>query len=295
MKRDSVAAMTQFEIRPMGATFGAEIFGLDVRTMDAAAEAAARRAMDEYRVLVFRDQNLTPAEQMDFSRRFGPLIQVPYVKPLADLPDVIAVLKEADEVKVSTFGSWWHADFSYLEEPPVYSILHAIELPPKGGDTLFADMAAAYEALSDGMKQLLDKLRVMHSGHIYGTKLADTGTLGRARGVEISTGNEEADVERAHPLVRLHGPTGRKALFVSPTYTTRIEDMTPEESRPLLEFLYAHMSQPHFTLRQRWHPGDLLMWDNRAVTHLAVNDYDGYRRLLHRTTAGTERPHGTSG
>jgi taurine dioxygenase len=229
---------------------------------------------------------------MAFSRRFGPQIQVPYVKPLPDHPDVNAVLKEADEVKVSTFGSWWHADFSYLAEPPVYSILHAIELPPKGGDTLFADMAAAYDALSDGMKAMLDPLRVMHSGHIYGAKLADTGTLGRARGIQIATGNEEADVERAHPLVRLHGPTGRKALFASPTYTTRFENMTVEESKPLLEFLYAHASQPRFTLRQRWRPGDLLMWDNRAVVHLAVNDYDGYRRLLHRTTVASERPYG---
>jgi taurine dioxygenase len=282
--------MTEFDIQPMGATFGAEISGLDVRAMGDNTEAAVKRAMDEHRVLVFHDQALTPDEQMDFSRRFGPLFKVPYVKPLADHPDVIAVLKEADEVNVSTFGSWWHADFSYLEAPPVYSILHALELPPKGGDTLFADMAAAYDALSDGMKAMLDPLNVMHSGHIYGAKLADTGTQGRMRGVEVTTGHAEADVERAHPLVRLHKPTGRKALFASPTYTTRFEDMTPEESRPLLEFLYAHMSQPQFTLRQRWRPGDLLMWDNRAVTHLAVNDYDGYRRLLHRTTAGSEVP-----
>jgi alpha-ketoglutarate-dependent taurine dioxygenase len=276
----------------MAATFGAEISGLDVRALDGESEAAVKAAMDEHRVLVFRDQSLSPDEQKTFSRRFGPLIQVPYVKPLEDHPDVIAVLKEADEVGVSTFGSWWHADFSYLEEPPVYSILHAIELPPKGGDTLFADMAAAYDALSDGMKRLIDPHMVMHSGHIYGTKLAATGSLGRARGVEITTGHAEADVERAHPLVRLHGPTGRKALFASPTYTTRFENMTVEESKPLLDFLYAHASQPQFTLRQRWRPGDLLMWDNRAVVHLAVNDYDGYRRLLHRTTAGSERPYG---
>jgi len=282
--------MAEFDIRPMGATFGAEISGLDVRDMGDNTEAAVKCAMDEHRVLVFHDQSLSPDEQMEFSRRFGPLVRVPYVRPLADYPDVIAVLKEADEVKVSTFGSWWHADFSYLEAPPVYSILHALELPPKGGDTLFADMAAAYDALSDGMKAMLDPLRVMHSGHIYGTKLANTGTLGRMKGVEVTTGHAEADVERAHPLVRLYKPTGRKALFASPTYTTRFEDMTPEESKPLLEFLYTHMSMPQFTLRQRWRPGDLLMWDNRAVTHLAVNDYDGYRRLLHRTTAGSEIP-----
>ena len=284
--------MSTFDLQPMAATFGAEISGLDVRVMDAASEAVVKKAMDEHRVLVLRNQSLTPDEQKEFSRRFGELFKVPYVKPLVDHPDVIAVLKEADEIKVSTFGSWWHSDFSYLEAPPVYSILHALELPPAGGDTLFADMAAAYDALSDGMRHMLDPLEVMHSGHIYGTRLADTGTQGRARGVEISTGHAEADVERVHPLVRLHGPTGRKALFASPTYTTRFAGMTPDESQPLLDFLYAHCSQPQFTQRQRWRPGDLLMWDNRAVVHLAVNDYDGHRRLLHRTTVASERPYG---
>lgn len=284
--------MTSFDLQPMAATFGAEISGLDVRTLNDAAEAEVKRAIDTHRVLVFRHQNLTPDEQKTFSRRFGPLFTVPYVKPLVDHSEVIAVLKEADEVNVSTFGSWWHSDFSYLAEPPTYSILHALELPPAGGDTLFADMMAAYDALSDGMKRLLDPLAVMHSGHIYGTQLADTGDQRRMRGVEISTGHAEADVERAHPLVRLHKPTDRKALFASPTYTTRFDGMTADESKPLLDFLYAHATQPRFTLRQRWHPGDVLMWDNRAVMHLAVNDYDGYRRLLHRTTVGSERPIG---
>ena len=284
--------MTALDIRPMGATFGAEVGGIDVRDMDAATEAALKAAMAEHRVLVIRGQSLTPDEQKAFSRRFGPLVPLPYVKPLADHPEVIAVLKEVDELKVSTFGSWWHADFSYLEEPPVYSILHALELPPKGGDTLFADMCAAYDALSDGMKRLIDPLKVMHSGFVYGTKVVDDGGRNQTRGIVISKGNPDADVERAHPLVRVHGPSGRRALFASPTYTTRLEGMTEAESKPLLDVLYRHMTRPEFTLRQRWQPGDLLMWDNRTVVHLAVNDYDGYRRLLHRTTAGRERPYG---
>ncbi len=141
------------------------------------------------------------------------------------------------------------------------------------------------------MKRLLDPLAVMHSGAIYGMQAIGDGGRGRARGVVISRGNPEADIERAHPLVRCHAPTGRKALFASPTYTTRLAEMTQEESRPLLDFLYQHMTRPEFTLRQRWQPGDLLIWDNRAVIHLAVNDYDGHRRLLHRTTAGRERPY----
>ncbi len=287
--------MAAFEITPIGSTLGAEISGIDVRTLERPALDALKEAFAEHRVLVLRDQQLSADEQVAFSARLGPLYRMPYVKPLDDNPDVIAVLKEADEVNVSTFGSWWHADFSYLEEPPVYSILQALELPPKGGDTLFADMCTAWDALSDGMKRLLEPMNVMHSGHIYGTRLSTDGTKGRMCGVQVSTGHAEADIERAHPLVRLHRPTGRKTLFCSPTYTTRLEGMTVEESRPILEMLYAHFARPEFTIRQRWHEGDLFMWDNRAVVHLAVNNYDGYRRLLHRTTVASERPVSASG
>lgn len=278
----------------MGGSFGVEIDGIDLNALDAADAATLKAAIGTHRVMVVRGQSLSPDAQKDFSRRFGALVALPYVKPLDGHPEVIAVLKEADEVKVSTFGSWWHADFSYLEEPPVYSILHALELPPRGGDTLFADLCAAYDALSPGMKRMLERLEVMHSGFVYGTRAVNDGGLARARGVVIARGNADADVERAHPLVRIHAPTGRRALFANPTYTTRLADMTVEESAPLLEFLYRHMTQPAFTLRQCWRPGDILVWDNRAVIHLAVNDYDGYRRLLHRTTAGRERPFGPS-
>ena len=282
-------------LQPLGTSFGTDIAGVDVRALDEPTAAALRAAVDQHRVAVIRDQALTPDDQKAFSRRFGELVALPYVKPLDGHPEVIAVLKEADEVRVSTFGSWWHADFSHLEAPPVYSFLHAIELPPRGGDTLFADLCAAYDALSAGMRALLDTLEVMHSGHVYGAKAVGDGALAPARGITISRGNAEADVERAQPLVRVHVPTGRRALFASPTYTTRLADMTVEESKPLLEFLYAHMTRPEFTLRHRWRAGDVLIWDNRAVVHLAVNDYDGHRRLLHRTTAGRERPRGVAG
>ncbi|MBN33375.1 MAG: taurine dioxygenase [Rhodospirillaceae bacterium] len=277
-------------VSPIGPTLGAIIEGIDARDLSVEDEAALKNAFSEHRVLVLRSQSLSADEQVAFSARFGPLYRMPYVTPLADNPDVIAVLKEADEVNVSAFGSWWHADFSYLEEPPVISILQSHELPPAGGDTLFADMCTTYDALSDGMKVMIDPLRVMHSGHIYGTQLSQDGTKERMRGVEVSTGHKEADIERAHPLVRLHPPTGRPALFASPTYTTRLDGMTADESAPILSFLYDHMARPEFTIRQRWQEGDLLMWDNRAVVHLAVNDYDGHRRLLHRTTVGSERP-----
>jgi len=279
-----------FVVTPMSRGFVAEVSGADVRSLDECGITALRRALNEHRVLVVRGQSLSAADQVEFSVRLGELYRMPYVRPLDDHPDVIAVLKEADEVKVSTFGSWWHADFSYLDEPPVYSVLHAVDLPPHGGDTLFADMIGAFEALSVSMRRVLCRLRIMHSGHIYGRQLARDGSRGRMRGVQISTGHEEAEVERSHPLVRQHEPTGRQALFANPTYCTRLANMSVEDSKSLLDFLYAHCGRPEFTWRQVWREGDLLLWDNRAVTHLAVNDYDGHRRLLHRTTVCSEKP-----
>jgi len=279
-----------FKLKPIASTFGARVSGMDVRRIDSDAERLLRSWVEEYRMVVFSNQHLSAEEQLRFSKRFGALCRMPYIRPLRAHPEVIAVLKEADEVNVSTFGSWWHADFSYLEAPPVYSILQTLELPPSGGDTVLADMIGAYEGLSSGFRELISPLKVMHSGHIYGTRIAADGERGRMRGVEVTTGHKEADVERAHPLVRLYKPSGRGALFANPTYTTRLQDTTESESRALLDYIYQHFTQPDYTLRHRWRDGDLLVWDNRAVAHLAVNDYDGYRRLLHRTTVGRERP-----
>lgn len=278
------------EIRKLAPGFGAEIEGVDLRDATPGAIDAIRTAIGAHRVVAIRGQRLDPEAQKAFSRHLGTLVAVPYVRPLPDHPDVIAVLKEADETRVSTFGSWWHADFSYLAAPPVHTVLHAIEVPPSGGDTLFADLCGAHDALSAGMRAMLAPLRAMHGGFVYGTRNVGDGALAPARGIVISRGNADADVERAHPLVRLHPPTRRAALFANPTYTTRLENMTEAESRPLLEFLYAHATRPEFTLRHRWRQGDVLVWDNRATIHLAVNDYDGHRRLLHRTTAGAEIP-----
>jgi taurine dioxygenase len=152
-------------------------------------------------------------------------------------------------------------------------------------------MRAAYDALSPAMRALLDPLRAMHSGHVYGAERPPLG-FATSRSIKISRMNPEADVERAHPVVRLQPETGRRALFVNRIYTTRFAGMTEEESRPLLEFLYGHATRPEFCCRWRWQAGDLLMWDNRAVMHYAVNDYDGHRRLLHRTTVEGEVPCG---
>ena len=277
-------------VRPVAGSLGAEVSGVDL-TLPLANAAAAeiRRAFVEHLVLFFRDQRLTPEQHLAFSRLFGRLCRVPYVKHMAEYPDIIAVLKEADERKISTFGNAWHSDFSFLEEPPLGSVLYAREVPSHGGDTLFANMYEAYEALSDGMKRMLGGLRAMHSGRPYGQGGVPKD-LKTSRSIGIERDNPEADREIAHPVVRLHPESGRKALFVNAIYTTRFEDMTEVESRPLLDFLFRHCERPEFACRFRWADGSLAVWDNRCVMHYAVNDYDGSRRLMHRTTVAGERP-----
>ncbi|HET8729126.1 MAG TPA: TauD/TfdA family dioxygenase [Alphaproteobacteria bacterium] len=278
------------EVRPLAGALGAEIAGVDLsRPLDAARAAEIERAFVEHLVVFFRDQDLTPDEHKAFSARFGPLTQVPYVRHMDDHPEIIAVLKEADERKISAFGNSWHSDFSFLAEPPLGSVLYAREVPSHGGDTLWANMYLAYDALSDGMKRLLDPLKAIHSGHPYGARNPPRG-VATSRSIVIARGVEEADREVAHPAVRRHPASGRKALFVNPIYTTRFDGMTEAESRPILDFLYGHATQPEFTCRFRWTAGALALWDNRCTLHYAVNDYDGQRRLMHRTTIAGETP-----
>lgn len=281
---------TRIEVRPMAGALGADIQGVDLaRPLDDATFAEIERAFHQYLVLFFHDQQLTPEQHLAFSRRLGPLTRSPYIKHMDEYPDIIAVLKEADERKVSTFGNAWHSDFSFLEEPPMGSVLYAREVPAFGGDTLFANMYDAYDALSDGMRRMLDGLNAMHSGKPYGVGgVAPDIKVSRSIGIERN--RPEADREVAHPVARMHPVTGRKALFVNSIYTTRLEGMTEAESRPLLDFLFAHAIRPEFTCRLRWRTHDLAMWDNRCAMHYAVNDYDGTRRLMHRTTIAGERP-----
>lgn len=276
----------------MAGALGADVAGVDLSPpLDDATFGAIERALHEYLVIFFHDQELTPEQHLALTRRFGPISRSPYIKHMDDYPDIIAVLKEADERKISTFGNAWHSDFSFLEEPPLGSVLYAREAPSHGGDTLFANMYAAYEALSPGLRRVLDGLKAIHTGKPYGVGGVPQD-LAVSRSIGIERSKPEADRETAHPVVRVHPATGRKALFVNSIYTTRFEGMTAAESKPLLDFLYAHATQPEFTCRLRWRQGDLAVWDNRCTMHYAINDYDGQRRLMHRTTIKGERPMG---
>lgn len=279
------------EIRPIDAALGAEIEGVDLsRPLDAGILADIQQAFTDHLVLFFRDQNLTPEQQIAFSARLGTILYLPFVEPLSGYPEIIAVLKEAEETGISTFGGMWHSDFSFLVEPPAGSILYALDVPARGGDTRWANMYAAYEALPQAMRARLDGMTAIHSGLPYGTKAPPPPEMGVSTSIKITRGDPAADIETEQPVVRRHPETGRKALFINTIYTAGFKGLGAAESRALLGELQAHATQPKFTCHFSWRPGSLALWDNRWTQHLAANDYDGERRLLHRTTLAGERP-----
>jgi len=276
--------MTEPTVERIAGALGAEIHGLDLaRGLDDDGVTFVRRALLDHLVVFFRDQTLTPAEFAAFGRRFGKLARYPFVEGLPGHPEVIEV-KKLEHERVN-FGGVWHSDTAYLEEPPMASMLLALEVPPTGGDTLFANMYAAYETLSDGMKRLLAGLKAVNSSAV-----ADV-TRTREDRIASNPGKAKGQVfEAAHPVVRTHPETGRKALYVNCAHTVRFDGMSIEESASLLSFLYAHQTKPEFTCRFRWQVGSLAFWDNRAAQHNPINDYHGYRRRMHRITLAGDRP-----
>ncbi|MFQ5773444.1 MAG: TauD/TfdA dioxygenase family protein [Kiloniellaceae bacterium] len=277
----------RIEVRPIARALGAEVHGVDLSAPLAdAVFAEIHRAFLEHLVIFFRDQDLTPDRQVAFARRFGPIGTYPFAEPIEGHPEVIAVVKEPEQT--TNFGGFWHSDTAYLERPPLGSVLYARQVPPLGGDTLFANMVLAYERLSDGMKALLDGLVALNSSAkntaaVRGTHLR-SGTMA---GKDL----ERMDIEAAHPVVRTHPQTGRKALYVNRAHTLRFRGMTEAESAPLLAFLFDHAVKEEFTCRFRWDRGSLAVWDNRCTQHYALNDYPGQRRVMHRVTVEGEIPY----
>jgi alpha-ketoglutarate-dependent taurine dioxygenase len=270
------------EIRRIAGALGAEVLGVGLnQDLSPATVAEIRKAFLEHQVIFFRDQALEPAQFMAFARRVGKPIEYPFVKGIEGFPEVIEVKKLEHERH--NFGGIWHSDTTYLSEPPMGSMLLAREVPPYGGDTLFASQYLAYEALSEAMRRLLDGLVAINS-----SAKADVSKTREDR-VKEQAGSQKA-YETGHPVVRTHPETGRKALYVNVAHTARFKGMTDEESAPLLNFLFEHQVRPEFTCRFQWRVGSLAFWDNRCAQHNPVNDYHGHRRVMHRITLAGDRP-----
>ena len=277
-------------IQPLSPALGAELGGVDLaRRLGDDEFGAVHRALLSHGVVFLRDQALKPQDLIDFANRLGPLNVHPMVRPLDGYPAVLEIVKNPEDR--NNFGGSWHTDLSYLERPALASLLYAKEVPAVGGDTLFANMYLAYEALSGGLKRVLDGLHAVHSTRMIYTPDAQEsgGTIGAAASMPRSRPDDRHE-ETVHPVVRTHPETGRKALYVNCNFTVRFRDMTGAESAPLLGFLFAHLERPEFTCRFRWTKGAVALWDNRCTQHYALNDYHGHRRVMQRVSVEGERP-----
>lgn len=307
---NSARSYEQIEVIPLAAAMGAKVIGVDLASMTDGAFAEIADALYRHGMVYFRGQEISHADHEAFTLRFGEFGTDAYTKGLAEHPNVQPVVKEPDTRLKMVFGEGWHTDSPFLARPPAISMLYGVDVPPYGGDTIWASTRLAYAYLSDTMRRVLAPLKVhMSAVEVIATIEAinrenetshggrepvDTGGSERKR---VKLGNMDIDVHRqamieghCHPLVRTHPVTGAKALYVDETYSQGIEGMTPEESKPLLEFLRAHVTQESFTCRLRWKKNTFAMWDNRSCIHRAFNDYDGFRREMYRTTVMGEPP-----
>jgi len=280
-------AYERIEVKRLAGACGAEVFGVDLsKPMDNATFAEVKQAFLDHQVIFFRDQDITEEQHKDFGRRFGTLNIHPRYLPLEGHPEIFPIRKEPQHAE--NIGGVWHQDLTHLPEPPLGSILYALEVPPAGGDTMFANQYLAYEALSDGMKGMLSEMTAMHDNRIQSNKVAKERNAARASKLRVD--NQEDEPECEHPVVITHPDTGRKALFVNIIRTHRFAGMTEDESRPLIKYLCDHATRPEFTCRFRWQKGSIAFWDNRCVMHYALNDYHGYRRYMNRVTVNGARP-----
>ena len=267
---------------PVSPALGAEIGGVDLsQSLGDDVIAEIRQAWLEYRVVFFRDQDITPEQHLAFARRFGDLVTYPMVKGLDDYPEIAPVIKL--EHQTVNFGGIWHSDTTYLPQPPMGAILVARELPPKGGDTLFANMVMAYEALPEAMKERLSGLIAINSSakdHVAKSR--------EDRQKDMDDVPEPLSAE--HPAVRTHPETKLKSLYVNRGHTEGFKVIAEDESAPLLEELFEHQTRGEFTCRFQWRPGSIAFWDNRSAQHNPINDYHGHKRVMHRITLAGDVP-----
>jgi alpha-ketoglutarate-dependent taurine dioxygenase len=284
---------------PLAAAMGAEIRGVDIGQASDAQFAEIEDALFHHKMIYFRGQEIGHAQHHAFSRRFGPFAEDAYTDGMPGFREVQPIIKEADDRSSHVFGSGWHTDSPFLDEPPAITILRSVETPPYGGDTMFANGVLAWRMLGDTTRAMIAGLRVRFSMRdvIASAQVnaeqrdSPIGRLAATRSLsELPEGLRRKVAGSAHPLVRTHPRSGEKSLYLDPSYAIGIEGMNDAEGLPLLKTLCEHLTQPAFTCRLRWEPGMVVLWDNRASVHQAFNDYDGYRREMYRTTVAGEKP-----
>ena len=266
------------QVEPLTPVIGAELSGVDLAAPTPRQLEEIERALVTHCVVFFRDQHMTPAQHLDFGRQFGPLHLHPAAPHEPDLPELMIITADKDSPRAN--GAGWHSDVSCDEEPPLGSILYIKECPPQGGDTLFANMFAAYEALSERMKSYLDGLQAVHDGER------------NYRGTYANFGVQDKPVypRALHPMVRTHPVSGKKALFVNRGFTRSIQGIPADESDAILAYLFEHAANPLFQCRFRWQPNSVAFWDNRSAQHRAMWDYWPQRRYGNRVTVKGDRP-----
>ncbi|HUI60100.1 MAG TPA: TauD/TfdA family dioxygenase [Steroidobacteraceae bacterium] len=293
------AAYRHIEARPLAAAMGAQILGVDVARATDEQFAEVRHALFRHKMIYFSGQKLQHADHEAFSLRFGPFAEDAYTQGVPGHRNVHPLIKEADDRSRMVFGEGWHTDSPFLPEPPAITSLYSVQIPPYGGDTMWANSALAYTMLSETYRRMIDGLRVHFSlrdvlKSVHDAVELGDSPIGRLAATRDATRLSEDLMRKirgnSHPIVRTHPVTGEKALYVDPSYGIGIEGMSSEESAPLLHFLTEHLVQPAFTCRLRWEPNMLAMWDNRLCVHQAYNDYQGHRRELYRTTVAGEKP-----
>ena len=274
---------SHIDVNPFSGALGAEIKGVDISIpLDAEVVSEIRNALLKHLVIFFQNQVISPQQQLNFAEQFGIPMEYPQLKGLPNCPLVTEVIKLEHETL--NFGGVWHSDTTYLQQPPMASLLYAIEIPPYGGDTLFSNQYMAYETLSDGLKKTLSELVAVNTSSKPEVSMTREDRM-REAGMELNI------LSASHPAVRTHPETGNKALFVNKAHTTHFKDWTESESKSLLEFLFQHQVRTEFTCRFRWEKNSLAFWDNRCVQHNPVNDYQGFRRIMHRVTIAGDKPY----
>jgi taurine dioxygenase len=282
MSKQSGSGAPSFEVERLGAKLGAEVHGVDLKSMSRETAKAFEAALVEHKVLVVRDQEMTTAEHVAMSRLFGEL-EVHPMRPQGEFPEILVLDNHKDNPVLST--DVWHSDTTFRQTPTRYTILRCEIMPKLGGDTLFADMEAAYAGLSDVFRPLIANLKAVHDFQNFRVLFAKTD-----EGYAKLRRMEEMFPNPTHPVVRTHPVTGRKCIYVNPQFTVRIEGMEPDESRAILDVLFAQARVPEYQFRVRWAPGTVVFWDNQSTQHYAANDYYPERRRMERTAVMGEQP-----